>query len=247
MIDTTRTSAAAKRACRELLAALTFGMLVSNAAHALHEERLDPLTLYGERLAFDVWRDGDKVGEHHVAFQRDGEELRVQTDFGIEIKVLFIKAYSFTYSSNAVWHNGQLKSLWAMTDDDGDRREVRVEADEEAGTLRLHDGQYWNSVPSGTFPTNHWHAGVLHQNTVINTLTGEASDVRIIRLGEEMIETADGTLSATRYVYSGDIDTEVWYDDWGRWVKMRFRAKDGSTIEYRCRTCAEGTLSLSRQ
>lgn len=247
MIDTTRTCAAAKLACQGLIAALTFGMLTANAGLALHEERLDPLALYGERLAFDVWRNGERVGEHLVVFHSDGDALKVRTQVGIEVKVLFLKAYRFTHSSTAVWHDGRLKSLRAMTDDDGDRREVTVEADDEAGTLRLHDGQYWNSVPSGTFPSNHWHVGVLHQHIVINTLTGEASDVRIIRLGEEMIETANGTLSATRYAYSGDIDTEVWYDDRGRWVKMRFRAEDGSSIEYRCRTCAEGALSLFRQ
>lgn len=245
--EMTRERVTAKFARRALLVALTLGVLVSKGALALHEERLDPLALYGERLAFDVWRDGYKVGEHHVAFHRDGEELRVQTDFGIEIKVLFIKAYSFTYSSNAIWHDGQLKRLRAITDDDGERREVTVAADAKSGGLRLHNGEDWHDLPSDAYPTNHWHAGVLHQETVINTLTGQPNDVQIVPIGKEMIETANGTLSATRYRYSGDLETEVWYDDWGRWVKMRFRAEDGSTIDYRCRTCTAGSLSLSRQ
>jgi len=51
------------------------------------------------------------------------------------------------------------------------------------------------------------------------------------------VETERGDVFATHYVYSGELDTEVWYDDEGRWVKMRFKGRDGSTIEYVCRRC----------
>ena len=226
---------------------LVLAAILPKPATAIQEDRFDPLALYGDRLTFDVWRDGDRVGEHRVSFRRDGEDLLVETQFGIEISFLVFKAYSFDYSSSARWHDGRLKSLRAVTDDDGSRREIRVEADVAMQSLRLHDGTAWRDVPLGTFPTNHWHAGVLHGNRVINTLTGQVNEVEILRLGEEQVETANGEVSATRYAYSGDLETEVWYDERGRWVKMRFRAKDGSTIDYRCRTCGAGTLSLSGQ
>ena len=44
-------------------------------------------------------------------------------------------------------------------------------------------------------------------------------------------------IDATLYRYTGDLDTEVWYDDEGRWVRMRFKAKDGSVITYQCEVC----------
>ena len=44
-------------------------------------------------------------------------------------------------------------------------------------------------------------------------------------------------MAATRYAYSGDLKADVWYDDAGRWVKLRFRGRDGSVIEYVCRRC----------
>ena len=47
-------------------------------------------------------------------------------------------------------------------------------------------------------------------------------------------------MPATRYAYTGDLDNEVWYDDVGRWVKMRFKGRDGSTIDYVCRRCQGG-------
>jgi hypothetical protein len=36
---------------------------------------------------------------------------------------------------------------------------------------------------------------------------------------------------AKRYELTGDIDCNIWYRD-GRWVKLRFQASDGSTIDY---------------
>ena len=42
---------------------------------------------------------------------------------------------------------------------------------------------------------------------------------------------------AQRYRYFGDLSVDIWYDGDGRWVKMQFTAKDGSSIEYVCRSC----------
>jgi hypothetical protein len=58
----------------------------------------------------------------------------------------------------------------------------------------------------------------------------------------EFVDTERGPVMATRYAYHGDLETEVWYDDFGRWVKMRFAGRDGSTIEYVCTLCQGGTV-----
>ena len=55
-----------------------------------------------------------------------------------------------------------------------------------------------------------------------------------------MVATERGPVMATRYAYSGELQTEVWYDECGRWVKMRFAGRDGSIIDYVCRQCQGG-------
>ena len=37
--------------------------------------------------------------------------------------------------------------------------------------------------------------------------------------------------------YQGHLHLDAWYDISGRWMGMRFKGRDGSTIEYRCRNC----------
>jgi len=62
--------------------------------------------------------------------------------------------------------------------------------------------------------------------------------VKIMNKGKERIAVKGGSVMATRYDYSGELtNTSVWYDAKGRWSKLEFKARDGSTVEYICNTC----------
>jgi hypothetical protein len=195
----------------------------------------DPLSLYGDEMVFSVLRDGDPIGIHRVTFDVDGDRLLVGSRFEARVKVLFITAFEYLYESQSVWRDGCLVELKAITDDNGTKSRV---------SARLANGQLVIEGPSGAmrgkagmFPTDHWHSGVLQSDRVLNTITGQVARVNIADMGEGQVTVNDSPEAARRYVYSGDLQTEVWYDREGRWVKMRFRADDGSTIEYVCRKC----------
>lgn len=196
---------------------------------------VDPLQLYGDTIDFDVYRKGKNVGSHRVRFTKTGRDLNVDILFRLELKVLFAKVYQFTYRSKARWRQGQVGRLAVDVDDNGEISTLR--ATRQGDRLQIVGPEKTQTVASPLFPTNHWNPGVLSQTRVLNTITGNVNKIRIRPGRREMVQTERGKISATRYVYTGELDTEVWYDDSGRWVKMRFKAKDGSTIEYACRRC----------
>ncbi len=186
-------------------------------------------------MVFSVLRDGETIGTHRVTFGRDGDNLVVDSRFEAQVKIVFITAFEYLYQSRSVWRDGCMVELRASTDDNGDRSRV---------TARLADGRLMIDGPSGAtqgasglFPTDHWHSGVLGSNQVLNTITGRVSSVDIIDQGEERVMVSGRSVPARHYVYSGDLQNEVWYDAEGRWVKMRFQADDGSKIEYVCQKC----------
>lgn len=199
----------------------------------------DPFSLYGKSISFDVWRKGEKVGHHTVAFEKDGETLKVNSIFLLEIKLLFIVAYRFRYQSNEIWQKGRLTQLDSDVNDDGDKTVVKMSS--EVSRMKIIGPEGTALAPGPLYATTHWNAGVIQQNRVLNTLTGHVNNVDIKPLNAEMIETENGPVSATRYAYTGDLDTEVWYDNAGRWVKMKFKGRDGSDIEYKCKTCQGGS------
>ena len=204
---------------------------------------LHPLSLYGKTLAFDVHRDGTFVGNHTVSFTRDGDSLVVEAQFGIAVKFLTFTAYSLDYSSKARWRDGKLFYLEARTDDDGELSVVKARRSLQSIRVTAPDGR--EVVAGDIFPTNHWNVAVTRSAEVLNTITGQVNKVQMRDLGYELI-TAEGIeIDARRWAYTGDLQNEVWYDDEGRWVKMRFAGKDGSLIEYVCTKClGEGSAQI---
>ena len=197
---------------------------------------INPMSLYGDKIEFDVVRNGDVVGKHITRFSKTQDELRVTSDMNIDIFVLFIPIYAFDYSTTEKWVSGQIVSLDVNVIDGPDRLSFKAKHIDNALQVQLM-GRVFETVPN-VLTTNHWNVEVINDKQVLNTLTGNLNDVTITPAGLEPVKTLNGSLNARRYDYSGDLsDTSVWYDEKGRWVKLRFLARDGSTIEYRCRTC----------
>jgi hypothetical protein len=171
-----------------------------------------------------------------VSFARDGERLETSTRFEVAVEVLFITAYRYVYASEATWTGACLEALTATTDDNGKESAVRVSRSGQG--LLVSGPQGTAGAGLATLPTEHWAYAVVGDDAVINTITGRVNRVDISPAVSETVKLADGrAVTARRYVYTGELDNEVWYDPEGRWVKMRFPANDGSSIEYVCVTC----------
>ena len=195
----------------------------------------DPLTLYGPRIVYDVERNGAVIGRHEVTFTRSGDDLVAEATSTMRVTLLGLPLYRFSYQSRDVWRDGLLVELAATTDDDGSRSGVTAHRD---GAEVLIDGSQGRLTAAGpVFPTNHWNAAVRGTGQVLNTITGGLNAVTMTPVGRETVETRQGPVGATLWTYRGDLTVDVWYDDAGRWVGLRFPARDGSTITYVCRQC----------
>ena len=223
-----------------IVAASLLGLGLASATPAFaacQSDWQDPRSIYGDSLVFKVLRDGTPVGYHRVDFRDQGSDVIVDTKFLVEIDFLFITAYRYKYESTEVWRDGCLAELRAITDDDGDRSSVNATGNGSGLLVTGPDGGVV-SAPR-LFPTNHWNSGVIGSEKVLNTITGQVDDVQIVDRGASTVTARGETVTAQRFTYTGDLDVDVWYDEEGRWVKMRFE-KDGATIEYVCQQCGPG-------
>ena len=216
--------------------AVASGAMVSSAG--AETPTIDPFALYGEAIEFDVVRKGRTIGFHRVAFSGTPEELTVETEFSIEITLLSLPVFQYDYRAQADWREGVLHELQAEIDDNGEAAAVSAVRDGAVTLVTAPEGTA--EAHSPLFPTNHWNPGVVDETQVLNTLTGGLDEVRITAVGQETVETERGAISATRFAYSGDLETEAWYDDAGRWVKLRFEGRDGVPVELLCRRCQGG-------
>ena len=199
---------------------------------------VDPFRLYGKEIAFDVERDGDVVGRYTISFTRTDQGVLAEARVEVDVSLLFVPVYSLSYHARELWSGGELQSIEAFTDDDGDLVHLQATRNSDGLQVQTNNGAY--ETPA-VLPISHWNAALLEGGPLLNGMTGEVDDVLVFDQGLDTVSTRNGSLRARHYLYSGDLNGEIWYDEDGRWVKLRFRAKDGSMIDYICRKCRAPT------
>lgn len=218
----------------QVVTASVLALCAASAAAETPPATTDPFRLYGNKIVFDVERDGDVVGSYVIDFKRTDHGVVAEARADVDVNLLFIPVYTLRYHAQELWSGGELQSIEASTNDDGDL--VQVQATRDSNGLRVETNGRSYETPA-VFPISHWNAALLEGGPMLNGMTGEVDQVQVFDQGLDTVSTRNGSLRARHYLYSGDLNGEIWYDEDGRWVKLRFRAKDGSMIDYICRRC----------
>lgn len=213
--------------------AIPIFLLFFNGARVSAAE--NPLTLYGDEIRFDIQRAGQVIGSHAVTFRPTQDGIEARSEVRIAVDFFIFPAFRYRYDSHGYWQDGRLRGLAVDVNDNGRRDRLRLQSHSD-GLTGEHNGVPI-SVQEFVHPTEHWDVSVINQSRVLNTITGKINNVTITRVGEDEVPTERGPVRAAHFRYSGDLDAEVWYDAEGRWVKLRFKGRDGSMIEYTCRRC----------
>lgn len=187
------------------------------------------LEKYGTHILFDVERKGETIGQHQLRFSSVDDALQIDAEMKLEINFLRFFTYRYRYQAIEKWRKGELYSLQVSVDDDGDV--TRISAQQGSDFLSVERDGVQDNLPLGLLTTNHWHAGLLDKNQVLNTLTGQVSQVDVVYLGDVMIPVKGSEVRVKAYRLGGELDeTVTWYDDQDRWMGMEFSAPDQSRI-----------------
>jgi hypothetical protein len=196
------------------------------------------------QLDFDVMRKGRRVGHHQTRFAFAPEGMQVHSTMELAIRILGIKVYGYRYISDEVWCGNELRSLIASEDKNGKVGIVTAQIGD--------DDRLQVSGPYGSFlaerrvlTSNHWSKDIVDRTQVLNTLTGQINQVRMVARGSETLVGPAAPIEADHYSYTGELEAEVWYDQSGHWVGLQFQAPDNTAITYHCRKC--GTSNPSPQ
>jgi hypothetical protein len=214
-----------RRACRRL--ALASALFLSLLAPAF-AEALSPETAPTGTFVYKVMRDGDVVGEQRADFERRGTDLSVISDVRINVTLLGISVYDFTQRIEEKWSQGVLVELRSDADDDGNHRVVRLTRNGER-LVGSYDGKQ-RDLPGYLIPTTLWNSAAVGHSAVLDTVRGRERDTRVEDKGMEQLTLPIGTIQARHYIFTGEFNREVWYNESGVLVAGQFEAKDGSII-----------------
>lgn len=207
---------------RRLLLAAVAAMPASGALAALP---IPP----ARRLGFRVVRNGSGIGQHVLAFEPEGPRLTVRISVDLAVGFGPITLYRYSHRAVERWEGGRVVSFEAETNDDGSRSTIVMRRQGDALAVESsRAGRYL--APRGALPATHWNRQML-DGPFINTQTGEVLRPPVRREGPASLPWAPQR-RGERFVLSGDVDLETWYDESPAWLGLQFRGRDGSAIHY---------------
>lgn len=181
-------------------------------------------------LNFTVMREGDVIGSHRLVFSANDDELTVDIDTDIAVKVMGIAFYRFEHEGHEVWTDGHLVSINSTTNDDG--TDHRLNAVAEDGVLLVDGDARQEQEVASIIPASLWNHALVAQSALLNTLDGSNMSVVVTEVGQEIVEANERNISATHYSVTGNLSRELWYDAENVLVQVKFDGADGSEITY---------------
>ncbi len=183
----------------------------------------------GDRIAFDVLRDGGAFGTHVLAFKRSGASLTVETDVELRVDLGPINFFHYVHDVTERYLGGKLTWVGSRTKNEGRWKTLKAQPAE--GGLKVEGEKFKGVVPGIVIPSTHWNEDEMKQSKMFSTETGEMLPITVKDRGIETVKIKGGSVQARRYDVDSEIDASFWYDAQGRWVKCAFTA-EGSKIEY---------------
>jgi hypothetical protein len=182
------------------------------------------------RIAYDVVRKGDRLGEHVATFRADGADFIARNDIEIVARVLGIPVYRYEHTNEEIWRDGKLQAVTSSTNKNGKKIEL---AGERKGDGKLHlTGKKGELALEGpVLTTSLWHPHTPAADRLLDIEDGFMKSVTGRYEAKEEVPLPDGSTRARHYRLSGGFERDVWYDDACRLLRVAFETKrDGSLI-----------------
>jgi hypothetical protein len=172
-----------------------------------------------KNLTFAVFRNGTKIGEHHVAFAGDDANLTATTDAVMTVKIGPVPVFKYHHHAFEKHANGVFASLETSTTTNG--KDEHVVAERTSAGVHV-DCPYGKTMLSAdTNPMNHWNEQIFSGAPLFNPQTGKILKVKIAKVAPNHV------------TIRGETEIDDFYDDAGAWQSLTGKLDDGSRVEYR--------------
>lgn len=184
-----------------------------------------PATL---RLRFDVWRGGERIGEHEVSFARSGAVLAVSIQAAMKFKVGPL-GIDYAHQARETWRGGEFQASEAASTINA--KPERVAATRTAGGIEIRTAGGVRTAAAATEPLSHWNLETLNR-PLFNPANGKLLKVAVTRTAP-LLPSPSPAPTGTRWSLRGQAEIDDWYDSDGVWAALRGRLPDRSVIDYR--------------
>lgn len=185
-------------------------------------------------LAFDIEREGNKIGATMIDLERQNDVTSVKVATNISVKVMFIEAYRYEHTAAETWKGGQLTSYKSRTNDNGTKHTVDVSPGPTPDKLILDVDGKRGDVPKAIVPASLWSKDIItNRSELFEPANGKRLSIKVKDLGDETL-TLRGVKHQTRHYKiadktPGEFDRDLWFEG-DVLVRMKLLGSDHSVI-----------------
>ena len=187
---------------------------------------------------FEIFLNDKKIGFHKLFFQNIGNKIVVNTEIQMIVKLVgIIPVLKYFHKGNEIWIDNRF--VEAKTSTKKNRIKFKFTAKRKESKIEIKSRKKVFLVNGDSLFTSYWNQNWLKKKVLFDTQHGKKRFISVEKKDFEKIKTSNSTIFAQRYKVTGTqdkpngkkIDYDIWYDDKGRWVKIKFFVKK-SLIEY---------------
>ena len=182
-----------------------------------------------KEVTFDVIRKKKIIGSLNTKFIESEKDLILHSVLNINVKILFIPAYSFFQETKETWIDGEFVEINGFTDFE-DEREYKIlgKDSDDFFIASGMDGEL--KLNKNIVPLNYWNIAMLNEKEVFDTQKGIVRKIKVKQLEDEKIKINDKNILANKYVFNASKNPKdkgpfpeytLWYYN-NELIKMEF-------------------------
>ncbi|MDE8346542.1 MAG: DUF6134 family protein [Acidocella sp.] len=184
----------------------------------------------GGKIGFRVLRNGTPIGEHHLTFTQNGDDLAVAISIALLVKFAGIPVFRYALNATERWSGGVFQSLESQVNDNG--TQLMVHAEKTAAGYAVQGTKVAPyTAPANTMPLTYWNEA-LFKGTILNLQTAHSYPAIVTPAGWNSLPTAEGGhIVAQRFNVTGKLHLSVWYDQNNQWSGLEFHVSGDERYE----------------
>ena len=164
-------------------------------------------------------------------FYENNGDLIIETNIEVEVKILFVTAYTFSHQSKEIWRDGNFIKINGYSDFEDDREYfIQGEVKDDFLYASGMDGKL--ELDKNILPSNFWNIDVLKQKEIFDTQKGVVRTIDVENLGYEEIKVNKENIKCNKFILNASSNPKdkspfpeytLWYDENNELMKFQFK------------------------
>ena len=183
-------------------------------------------------LEYELFRNNKSIGFHKYKFDRDGQNLSINSEVDFKISKLGVVLYKYFAKSQENYVNDNFNSYSSKTKQNKKDSYVNIKVDSKNEHLIIDGSSYKGKANKDFIVGTWWNHEIIKAKAQISGISGRIIDQTVTFIGKEDVKIGDKIYKTLRFNFkssdetlpeSKKLNTDIWYEEnTYLWVKAAF-------------------------